>query len=278
MNEIHNRLIQLQELYFVRDEQLILGEGKNLAGLENAIDSLLEKLPPDTADFFRELQDRTPPAIAPVVNETCYGCGINLPTSLCAELQRGEQTIHCPNCARYLYPYAGERLDIHDDSLRKSLPRLGIERFSSEKLMIPQLQSRTPEGVIGELARRMTDQLYFSDPRLLIEKALEREAIGSTAVEHSLGFPHVRGVDTGSLTFALGLSKKGLKFGAPKNGLSKIFFFIVIPIAASAFYLTLLAGLIGSLNSVDARKKLLDASEPEEAWATLKKLTKSHIL
>ncbi len=277
MKEIHNRLIQIQELCFARDEQSVLGEGKNLSGLESSIDSLLGKLPPDTADFFRELQKRTPPAIAPVVNETCYGCGINLPTSLCAELQRGEQIINCPNCARYLYPYQGERLDIHDDSLRKSLPRLGIERFSSEKLMIPRLEARTPEGVIGELAQRMTDQLYFSDPRLLIGQALEREAIGSTAVEHSLAFPHVRGVDTGSLTFALGLSRKGLKFGAPKGQLSKIFFFIVIPIAANAFYLTLLAGLIESLIAAEARRKLLAVSEPEEAWATLKKLTKSHI-
>jgi mannitol/fructose-specific phosphotransferase system IIA component (Ntr-type) len=278
MKEIHNRLIQLQELYFAREEQRILGEGKNLSGLEQSINSLLKKLPPDTADFFQELQDRTPPAIAPVVNETCYGCGIDLPTSLCAELQQGEQVLHCPNCARYLYPYAGERLDIHDDSIRKSLPRLGIERFSSEKLMIPRLQARDPEGVIEELARRMTDQLYFSDPRILIENALEREAIASTAVEHSLAFPHVRGVDTGSLTFALGLSKKGLKFGAPGGRLSKIFFFIVIPIAASAFYLTLLAGLIESLNTAEARKKLLGESEPEEVWKTLKKLTKSHIL
>jgi len=278
MKEIHNRLIQLQELYFAREEQRVLDEGKNLAALEKSINSLLKKLPPDTADFFQELQERTPPAIAPVVNETCYGCGINLPTSLCAELQRGEQVIHCPNCARYLYPYRGERLDIHDESIRKSLPRLGIERFSSERLMIPRLRAGSPEEVIGELARRLTDQLYFSDPKLLIEKALEREAIVSTAVEHSLAFPHVRGVDTGSLTFALGLSKKGLKFGAPKNRLSRIFFFIVIPIAASAFYLTLLAGLIESLSGAEPRKKLLACSDPEELWKTLKKLTKAHIL
>jgi mannitol/fructose-specific phosphotransferase system IIA component (Ntr-type) len=278
MKELHNRLIQLQELYFARDEQLVLGDGRNLSDLDKSISALLKKLHPDTADFFQELQERTPPAIAPVVNETCYGCGIDLPTSLCAELQRGEEILHCPNCARYIYPYRGERLDIHDDSIRKSLPRLGIERFSSERLMIPRLQSPDPAGVIGELARRMTDQLYFSDPRVLTDKALAREAIASTAVEHSLAFPHVRGVDTGSLTFALGLSKKGIKFGAPKNRLSRIFFFIVIPIASSAFYLTLLAGLIESLIKADARKKLLACSEPEEVWKTLKKLTKSHIL
>lgn len=278
MKEIHNRLIQLQELYFAREEQRVLDNGFNLSSLEESIGALIKELPPETADFFQELQERTPPAIAPVVNETCYGCGINLPTSLCAELQQGEQILHCPNCARYLYPYGGKKLDIHDNALRKSLPRLGIERFSSEKLMIPRLQSNTPAGVIEELARQMTGQLYFSDPGMLIEKALEREAIASTAVEHSLAFPHVRGIDTGSLTFALGLSKKGIRFGAPKDRLTRIFFFIVIPIASSAFYLTLLAGLIESLITAEARKKLAASSGPEELWKTLKKLTKSHIL
>ncbi len=278
MKEFHNRLIQLQELYFAREEQLILGEGKNLDALDKSIASLEKKLPDDTSDFFRELQERTPPAIAPVVNETCYGCGIDLPTSLCAELERAEQVLHCPSCARYLYPYRGERLDIHDGTLRKSLPRLGIDRFSSEKLMIPRLQADSREGVIEELARRLTDQLYFSDPAVLIEKALQREAIVSTAVDHSLAFPHVRGVDTGSLTFALGLTPKGIKFGAPRNRLSRIFFFIVIPISSSAFYLTLLAGLIESLISAEARKQLLACTEAPEVWKTLKKLTKSHIL
>ena len=278
MKEFQNRLIQLQELYCAREEQLILGEGKNLAALDYAINSLLKKLPDETADFFQELQERTPPAVSPVVNDTCGGCGIDLPTSISADLQRGEETIHCPNCARYLYPYQGKRLKIHGDSIRKALPHLGIERFSSERLMIPRLAARTGKEVIEELARRLTDQLYFSDPKVLIGKALEREAIASTAVEHSLAFPHVRGIDTGSLTFALGLNRKGIRFGAPKNRLSRIFFFIVIPIAASAFYLTLLAGLIESLNTAEARKQLLGPTEPGDTWQTLKKLTKPHIL
>ena len=119
--------------------------------------------------------------------------------------------------------------------------------------------------------------LYFDDSQVLIDHSLKREAICSTAIEHSLAFPHVRGFDTGALTVALGLKKKGIKFGAPKKQLTKIIFFIVIPIAASAFYLNLLAGLIESLSGTEDRKKLLRCSTPEEVWKTLKKLTKTHI-
>lgn len=277
MKEICKRLIQLQELYFARDEQSVVEDEKNLSTLNTAICDLLSKLHPDTADFFQELQDRTPPAIAPVVNGTCYGCGIDLPTSLSAELQRGEDILHCPNCARYIYYYEGERLDSHDDTIRANLPQLGIDRFSSERLMIPQLKSSDPKGVIEELACRLTDQLYFSDPAVLIKEALEREAITSTGLDNALAFPHIRGIDTGSLTFSLGLHKKGIKFGAPKNRLSRIFFFIVIPIESSAFYLTLLAGLIESLRDTEAQDTLLACSEPDELWKTLKELTKPHI-
>ncbi len=277
MKDLYNRVIQLQTLYFARDEQRIGGDGNNLKALESSIAALLKKLPPDTADFFQELQARTPPAAAPAVNETCYGCGIDLPTSLCAELLHMDQLIHCPNCARYLYPYQGERLNIRDDMLRRTLPHLGIERFSSEKLMIPKLKADDKKSAITEIAELMADQIYFDDPRVLIDNALEREAIISTAVEHGLAFPHVRGIDTGSLTVALGLHKKGIKFGAPNNRLTKIIFFIVIPIGASAFYLTLLAGLIESLSTVEARKQLLQSSTQEETWKTLKKLTKKHI-
>jgi len=277
MKELYNRLIQLQELYFAKDEHSVSGNGNNLKLLNKSITSLLKKLPDETADFFQELQECTPPAIAPVVGETCYGCGIDLPISLCADLLHLDKLYHCPNCARYLYPYQGEKLTINDDLLRTRLPRMGIDRFSSKKLMIPNLQADTKEGVITELGTLIAEQFYHDDPGILINNALEREAITSTALEHGLAFPHVRGIDAGSLTVALGLKKKGLKCGAPKNGLTKIIFFIVIPISSSAFYLTLLAGLIQSLSTVDTRKTLLSCKTQDELWGTLKKLTKVHI-
>ena len=37
----------------------------------------------------------------------------------------------------------------------------------------------------------------------------------STAVDNAIAFPHVRGVEGGALNLALGVSKKGIKFGGP---------------------------------------------------------------
>ena len=277
MKELFNQMIQLQELYFAADEQRIAGHKKELGHLEESIQSLLKKLPQKTAKVFQNLQLNDPPAIVPVVNNTCYGCGMELPTSLCAELLHMDRLYQCPHCARFLYPYQGQTLELRDESIRRRLPRLGIERFSSQNLMIPELQADNKKGAITELAELISEELFFEDAELLIDRALKREAITSTAIEHSLAFPHVRGVDAGSLTMAVGLKKKGIKFGAPRNRLTRIIFFLIIPVAASAFYLTLLAGLIEALHEKEDRNKLLDCETKEEVWKTLKKLTAKHI-
>lgn len=276
MKNLFNQLIQLQELYFALEEQKVSGQKSRLDELRKSIKALLGKLPPTTSSYFQKLQDRNPPAIAPVVGQTCYGCGIGLPTSLFSEMLHLDSLYQCPNCTRFLYHYPEGKLKLHDDSLHHQLPRLGIEKFSSEKLMLPRLQSEDKEGVITELARLISEQLCFPHPQLMIDKALNREAVISTAVDHSLAFPHVRGIDAGSLTMALGIKKKGIKFGAARNRLTRIFFFIVIPPAASAFYLKLLAGLIETLQPAIARKTLIKSSTESDLWKVLKKLTKKH--
>ena len=106
---------------------------------------------------------------------------------------------------------------------------------------------------------------------------MRREAIVPTAVEHGIAFPHVRGVEGGGLTLTLGISKKGVDFGAADDKLTKIFFYMVIPTAASAFYLKLLSGLTQSFASKPARDALLNAKTQEELWKALVKATKKMI-
>ncbi len=50
MKELYNRLIQLQELYFAKDEHSVSGNGNNLKLLDKSITSLLKKLP-DPSSF-----------------------------------------------------------------------------------------------------------------------------------------------------------------------------------------------------------------------------------
>ena len=89
-----------------------------------------------------------------------------------------------------------------------------------------------------------------------------------------MAFPHVRGVEGGGLTLALGINRKGVRFDTAGRGLTHIIFFIVIPTAASVFYLRLLSGLTQTFYRKDAREKLLAAQNSEELWSALVKTTR----
>ena len=93
-----------------------------------------------------------------------------------------------------------------------------------------------------------------------------------------MAFPHVRGVEGVGLVLCVGISKKGVKFGATGDKLSKIFFYMVIPTAASAFYLKLLSGLTQSFAKKEARDLLLKAKTQEELWKIMVKATKKTIV
>jgi len=142
---------------------------------------------------------------------------------------------------------------------------------------LPRVEADERDGSIAELIHLMADKGFVENPESLLAAALRREAIISTALEHGLSFPHVRGVEGGGLTFSLGLKKQGLKFDQSKVRLTRIIFFIVIPSAASVFYLQLLSGLIETFRETSARKRLLNCTTSEEMWITLNTLTQKTI-
>jgi len=277
MKSVLNQLIQLQELNFAKEEQKAAGSNLPLAQLEKSITAIRASLPPDVADRYDRLQKRYPLAVVPLAHGSCSRCGLAVPANLVNLAKTGEIPQHCPHCGRFLfYPdtVARQPKQKHE----KNRPtEVGVARFSAANLMVPKLAGTTREKVIGELAKTLADAGFIEDGATVAELALRREAIISTAVDHGLAFPHVRDVEDGGLKFAVGLKEKGLDFGGHEGKLSKIFFFIVIPTPATAFYLRLLAGLVLTFESTEARQALYDCEKPEQMWKVLTKLTKDAI-
>jgi mannitol/fructose-specific phosphotransferase system IIA component (Ntr-type) len=277
MKSVLNQLIQLQELNFAKEEQKASGARMPLAQLEKAIANIRAQLPEAVAERYDRLQKRYPLAVVPLAHGSCSRCGLAVPPAVVNAAKSGVDLQNCPHCGRFLYlPDTIAR----QPKKRRDLERpaeAGIARFSAPSLMLPKLAASTREQVVGEMAKVLGDAGFVEDAVTVAELALRREAIVSTAVGHGLAFPHVRDVEGGGLTLALGLKEKGIDFGAPDDHLSKIFFFIVIPMPATAFYLRLLAGLVRTFESGDARKALLDCEKPEQMWKTLTKLTRETI-
>jgi mannitol/fructose-specific phosphotransferase system IIA component (Ntr-type) len=269
-------LIQLQDLIVARAQQQASMPAARLEQLDKSIATLAGELPAELKTHFNRLLQKSIEAIVPLTGENCSGCGYALTKALVNKVKGGDELNRCPNCTRILYA--------PDVPLTRKVPRRrwgdpvkrGIERFSAPELMLVSLKGTTKEEVLLEMCHNLCEQGYVASCDDLHAAALRREAIVSTAVENGIAFPHVRGVEGGGLVLAVGISKKGIDFGGKTK--TKIFFYMVIPTAASAFYLKLLSGLTQSFAKKEARDALLKAKTSEELWKVLVKATKKHIV
>jgi len=277
MHPVANHLIQLQEMILIRDEQKVHGHDEHLERLDINIKTMSSELHGEVKSEFERLSKKDRIVIVPVADGVCSACGMRLPISLVQAVRIGRDIHTCPNCARMLYFPEVKSKRLGKAPRRTDPKKVGISRFTSHTLMIPRLEASDPEGAIRELAYKMEAEGFVDKADSLVEEALRREALVSTAVAHGLAFPHVRGVEGGGLTLALGVSQKGIRFSDSAKNLTKIVFFMVIPTAASAFYLKLLAGLAETFMKPDARKAIIAEKDPEKLWKALTKATRSTI-
>lgn len=277
MNPIVNHLIQLQELTLIRSEQRLHKHENRVDQLDVAIAEMTDQLNDNVRSIYHRLQKRTPIVIVPVSNGICAGCGLKLPISLVQDVRKSPGLTHCPTCSRILYTPDTTARRLREAPSRLKPLKAGISRFSSPALMIPRLTSATRNEVIRELSEIMCATGFVDNQEKLFEEALRRETIMSTAVDHGLAFPHVRGIEGGALTLAVGLSPKGFHFDEDSKSLTHLVFFIVIPTAANAFYLKLLAGLTEALRKKENRDKVMAEETPEKLWKTMVKVTRSAI-
>ena len=270
-----NQLIQLQDLVAAKKiQKKVSMPNAHLDELEKSIQSLSADLSPPVKTHINRLLQKNPEAVVPVVNGNCSGCGMALTKSLIQAVIKAEQLNRCNNCTRFLYEPSTVIVRDRVTRIMNEVPKSGIDRYSSPELMMVPLKGNTPEEVLGELCNRMGENAFVKDPNQLLDLALQREAIVSTAVDNGLAFPHVRGVEGGGLSMAVGISKKGIKFGGPGRSLTRIFFFVVIPTATSAFYLKLISGISRTFRDKEARDALLEANSENDLWKVLMKLTR----
>ena len=275
MNPVLNHLIQLQDLTLIRDEERNLhGADAKIDHLSANIESLVAALPPQTRVVYQRLYGRDHIALAPINNGQCTLCGMQL-SSATVQAVRLERDIQvCPSCARILYDPSGAKWIGERQKRSVGDPKTGIARFSSDKLMIPRLTATKRNDALLELANCMQEAKFIDDAAKLAEAAIAREQIASTALGDGVAFPHVRAIEGGGLSLALGISQNGIDFGGEK---CTFIFFCTIPTAVSAFYLKLLAGISEALRKEPNRALLLGAKDGAALWKALVKATRSTV-
>ncbi len=269
-----NLLNQLQELVLTRDEHHQTGDGSHMDTLDASIDALIEKLGPQPRALYQRLYKKDHVVMAPMVNGCCAVCGMRLPISQVQQVRLAKTIQTCSSCGRMIYNEEEDApRSVAEKPARGEPRKTGISRFSAEELMVCELKAEKPEDAVRELADVMASNKFVSNPAALVAAAMERESMLSTAMENGLAFPHVRGVEGGGLTLALGVSKKGIAWDASGEK-THLVFFSVIPVAVSAFYLRLMAGLMEALSKQENRDALVAAETPADLWKAFMKATR----
>ncbi len=272
MQSLINLLLQMQELVLILDEHRATGDGSHLNRLSENIDQMTEKLPIQTRGFVQRLLKKDHIVMAPMHNGACAICGMRLPISQVQAVRRLKEIQTCPSCARILFESADAAQWVGEAQSRTEPRKSGIARFSAAALMVPNMQARTRDDAIAELADCMQKAGFIDDAAKMVHAAIERENILGTGMEHGLAFPHVRGIEGGGLTLAMGTSPGGIPFDNEHR--ASIICFFAIPTAVSAFYLRLMAGLTETFLKAQNRTALMAAETPEQLWKALAKATR----
>ena len=275
MQSLINQLLQLQELVLILDEHRATGDGTHLSRLTKDVEDMVAGLPIQVKGFVQRLLKKDHIVMAPMHNGSCAICGMRLPISQVQAVKQAKDMQNCPSCARILYESADAARWVGEVHSRSEPRKAGIARFSAPALMVPNLKATNRNDAILELANAMQDARFVDDAGKLVAAALERENILSTGMENGLAFPHVRGVEGGGLTLALGTSAKGIKFDDEHT--ANLIFFLTIPTAVSAFYLRLVAGLSEAFTKQPNRAALLATNTPDNLWKALIKATRTTV-
>ena len=146
----------------------------------------------------------------------------------------------------------------------------------SPKSTIVGLQSETKEAIIEELVDLLEVGEVITDRDKVLQAVLEREKIMSTGIGDGIAIPHGKSDSCVRLAAALGTHKRGVDFEALDGEPAYVFFLLVSPANVSGPHIKALARISRLLKNDDFKKKLIEASSPEEVIQAIEAEEKAH--
>lgn len=127
-----------------------------------------------------------------------------------------------------------------------------------------ELESTTKEGVIHELLGLLVKNGKLASVDEAYRCVMAREAQMSTGIQEGVAIPHAKTGEVKELIAAIGIKKEGLDFQSLDGKPSKIFILTLSPIDRIGPHVQFLAEIAKVLQNDDERKKILNATTPEE--------------
>jgi mannitol/fructose-specific phosphotransferase system IIA component (Ntr-type) len=140
--------------------------------------------------------------------------------------------------------------------------------FSQPNLLVPELLHERQESAIAELSKRLKDAGRVKDARAFTNAVLKHDSLVSNVFDE-VAFSLARGQIATELSFAIGLSQDGIRWGARKPSLVFMVVLFAIPDSAEKMYLSLLMTFSTLLKDRTLFRMLRQSKHSEEMFEIL---------
>lgn len=144
-----------------------------------------------------------------------------------------------------------------------------LDSLTEPELIFPELDAATREEVLRDLAERLHEHQLIDSADELYGKLLEREQLGSTGVGSGVAIPHCKLRGLSQVVLAIGITRRGVEFGAVDTEPVRLFFLVVSPTEAPAVHLQVLAAISRWLKENSHVSRLLELRDRQAIYHLL---------
>jgi mannitol/fructose-specific phosphotransferase system IIA component (Ntr-type) len=144
-----------------------------------------------------------------------------------------------------------------------------LAQFTEPRLLVPRLRSEWRESAIAELSQCLEHAGRVENATAFTHAVLDHESLVS-AVFDEVAFPLARGKGVKELSFALGLSQQGVRWGTGTAPVVHAVVLFAVPRTEEPRYLSLVLTFSSFLKDEMAFSALRRCTQPEEMLTVLK--------
>ncbi|MFN2387319.1 MAG: PTS sugar transporter subunit IIA [Thermoanaerobaculia bacterium] len=144
-----------------------------------------------------------------------------------------------------------------------------LQSLVESRLVFPELQARTMQEALTEIARRLADAGVVADAEDLARRLLERERLGSTGLGSGIAIPHCKLRELQDVVLAVAMSGPGVDFHSSDGIPVSLIFLILSPADMPALHLQALARISRAIRRPGVADRLRVARSAEEISGAL---------
>jgi len=149
-----------------------------------------------------------------------------------------------------------------------------ISDFVKRKAIFLDLKNKDKESVLTEILSNLVkaNLIKKHHKKKILEKLLEREKLGSTAIGQNFAIPHAKIEGLNKILLCIARHKEGIDFNSLDGEPVHIIFLLLIPTNEIGVYLKLLAKIAKILRDKNFRRLFMEAKTIKQVIEIIKSL------